>query len=368
MSDASNQNANIDVYSRYAPKRIREAISQGGSRRNAGTFGPPQGEKLTAIETPRRLVEERVAAKGFRFDRSTSTQLPPTLSPFASRPIRGVVGSRSAGRSAATRALFLFIVVGASSVTVTNGRTGTNNGLNSIRSPHENTKSVERGGHASPKLLVTESGPRNVGVPSPLGISVADLSGGGLIVVKGLAAGTQLSAGSPADNDSWWLSAKDLESVMVLPPSTFVGSMELGVELRLADTTLSDYRILHFEWANTPASEPDLNASPRTEATSRVIHQLASDEIQALMKRGKDLIANGDFAAARLVLQRPAESGSAHAALMLAGTYDPMVLKNLRAYGCAPDIQKARYWYQKANELGSPDAPKRLKLLAARRD
>lgn len=83
-----------------------------------------------------------------------------------------------------------------------------------------------------------------------------------------------------------------------------------------------------------------------------------------LVKRGKDFIASGDLAAARLVLQRAAESKDADAALSLAATYDPLVLRELKVYGFAADIAMARSWYEKAKEFGSTEAPRRLEILA----
>ena len=50
------------------------------------------------------------------------------------------------------------------------------------------------------------------------------------------------------------------------------------------------------------------------------------DELAALLKRAKSLLAIGDIAAARLLLERAADAQEAEAALMLAKTYDPQVL------------------------------------------
>jgi len=87
------------------------------------------------------------------------------------------------------------------------------------------------------------------------------------------------------------------------------------------------------------------------------------EEISVLLKRGKDLIANGDLAAARLVLQRAADADDAEAALALGATYDPSVLRALKVYGFKADPVKARVWYEKASELGSAAAPRRLETL-----
>jgi hypothetical protein len=91
--------------------------------------------------------------------------------------------------------------------------------------------------------------------------------------------------------------------------------------------------------------------------------QLDREEVTVLLKRGKDLIANGDIAAARLILKRAADANNAEAALALAATYDPFVLRELKVYGFTPDAAMARVWYEKATELGSPAAPRRLEML-----
>ena len=91
---------------------------------------------------------------------------------------------------------------------------------------------------------------------------------------------------------------------------------------------------------------------------------MGEHQIALWVKRGEEFTAAGDFVSARLVFRkRPAETGNANAAFMLAGTYDPAVLDRIRAMGVAPDIAKARLWYEKAKNLGSPEAARRLELL-----
>ncbi|MGA8496258.1 MAG: hypothetical protein WB764_12310 [Xanthobacteraceae bacterium] len=92
---------------------------------------------------------------------------------------------------------------------------------------------------------------------------------------------------------------------------------------------------------------------------------LASDEIAMLLKRGKDAFSTGDLAAARLLLRRAAEGGSAEAALALGATFDPLILRRLGAIGAAPDAAQARQWYQKAVALGSTTASQPLAQLEA---
>ena len=48
---------------------------------------------------------------------------------------------------------------------------------------------------------------------------------------------------------------------------------------------------------------------------------------------------------------------------MLAGTYDPQVLGSQDLRSVTPDPAAARVWYQKAAQLGSADAKRRLSQL-----
>jgi TPR repeat protein len=93
--------------------------------------------------------------------------------------------------------------------------------------------------------------------------------------------------------------------------------------------------------------------------------QFDSEEIAILVKRGKGFISNGDPAGARVMLRRAAESKNAEAALMLAATYDPVVLRELKVNGVAADVAMARTWYEKAKEFGSEVAPRLLEILAS---
>ena len=97
------------------------------------------------------------------------------------------------------------------------------------------------------------------------------------------------------------------------------------------------------------------------------IHRLDPNEIASSLKRADDLIASGDLAAARLVLRRAANAGDARAALTLAGTYDPVILEKLGVHGFVPDVAMARVWYEKAKKFGLAEAPRRLELLASKR-
>ena len=104
--------------------------------------------------------------------------------------------------------------------------------------------------------------------------------------------------------------------------------------------------------SRAPAAEP-----PAAAATAR---KLDSDELAALIDRAKNLVAAGDISSARLLLERAAEAQEPTAALLLALTYDPDVLRTENVRNVTPDPAMARIWYQRAAQLGSADAERRL--------
>jgi hypothetical protein len=101
-------------------------------------------------------------------------------------------------------------------------------------------------------------------------------------------------------------------------------------------------------------------AAPAAPAAPPPARRLDADEVAALLKRARGLLAIGDIASARLLLERAADAQEADAALMLARTYDPEVLGKSDARSVTPDPEKARNWYRKAAELGSQHAQQRL--------
>jgi hypothetical protein len=93
---------------------------------------------------------------------------------------------------------------------------------------------------------------------------------------------------------------------------------------------------------------------------------LSPRDVALLVERGRVYFEAGDVAAARLLFRRAANAGDAAAALAMGATYDPAVLSNRLVRGFGADLEQARIWYEKARELGSPEGPRRLEMLAHR--
>jgi hypothetical protein len=374
MSNPLDQDFGPDEPSRYAPKKLRTA-HEGESRRSeadreqdAGAYGP----------------EQRAASARYRVPRS----LEPTLVPepywpdARSRSGAGVM-IRIAGAAAVAAVVALFVVgkVPTSWMSTASGKAGPSVPVGSPRSgpqtselPLRTSIAPERSKLPIPQLIIGQALPQPSGQSLRLNVSLSVAAPGAMVIIDGLATGSTLTVGRASRQSGWRLMAADLGDALIRPPQDFQGSMDLAVELRLADDSVADRKAVHAEWTAPPPPPPapkpapaivQLPATPPTPAApGLVIRQLERQEVAALVRRGEDFIASGDLASARLVLQRAAESGDVRAALALAGTYDPNVLEKLGAQALAADIVMARIWYQRAREFGSIEAPRRLELLA----
>jgi hypothetical protein len=254
--------------------------------------------------------------------------------------------------------------------------------------------------------LVVQTARGPAGEPVPLGLTVRGPANGAVVHIKGLMPRMELSSGNAVGSDAWQISATDLGDAWIAPPEGFVGSADLVAELRLSDDKIVDRQGIKLEWgppispepaprqfereeivagatiareATQPQSDQE-EAGPRISpeptlrqqeepappiSTVPLPGQLDREEIAVLLKRGKELIATGDLAAARLVLKRAADANDVEATLALAATYDPYVLQVLKVYSFAADAGMARAWYEKAKQLGSAVALRRLEMLAS---
>jgi hypothetical protein len=203
----------------------------------------------------------------------------------------------------------------------------------------------------SPRLVV-DAQPLGKRDEMPLGVSVVGPSEGAVLELTGLPSGWKLSSGRPFGADGWRLPVADLADAVIWPLQDFVGTIDVAVELRLADDTLADRQTVRREWAQRDG--------PPKETVEPSDRLLANDptELADLCRRGEELLSAGDIAAARLLLERAARAGSPRAAFMLGTSYDPKVLKYLGVRGVPADVTLARNWYEKAKEHGYGKAPR----------
>lgn len=94
------------------------------------------------------------------------------------------------------------------------------------------------------------------------------------------------------------------------------------------------------------------------------LRQLDTSALDRMVKLADRLISEGDLYAGRLILTEAAEGGHAPAAFALGATYDPNEIGPPKALIATSDIEKSRFWYERAKRLGSSEAQSRLDRLA----
>jgi hypothetical protein len=157
------------------------------------------------------------------------------------------------------------------------------------------------------------------------------------------------------------------------PPAPRVAAVPPANPEPAAAPDAASRRIQPGQLASASPSRDEIAVAYQTAVKSRVVaiepaatetppptRRIDPDELATLLKRAKGLLAIGDITSARLLLERAADAQEADAALMLAGTYDPQVLGTRDMRSITPDPASARLWYQKAAQLGSSDAKRRL--------
>src|SRR5262245_24459874 len=147
-----------------------------------------------------------------------------------------------------------------------------------------------------------------VNEPIPLGGVLLGLDAEA-IHITGLTEGSRLSTGEKLGASGWQIPARDLAGVLVVPPSSFVGTMRAVIELRSAGNVPVDTQIARYEWVAT-LTDREAAARPQPKAQELVppTGKLNPQRMAQLVKRGVELIRNGNFAAARLVLRPAAEA------------------------------------------------------------
>jgi hypothetical protein len=103
---------------------------------------------------------------------------------------------------------------------------------------------------------------------------------------------------------------------------------------------------------------------PATMAAQRTAPEAPGNpEALRLLARASLLLSQGNIVAARTVLDRAAETGSALALFALAETYDPIILAAWGTFGTQGDAAKARELYARALAGGVQEARDRLNAL-----
>jgi hypothetical protein len=98
------------------------------------------------------------------------------------------------------------------------------------------------------QLIVAQGSPGEMDEALAMNVSLSNAPTGAMIAIYGLASGSTLNVGRVSGTNGWRLMAADLRIALIRPPQGFVGAMQLGLELRLADESVADLKTLRLEW------------------------------------------------------------------------------------------------------------------------
>jgi hypothetical protein len=201
--------------------------------------------------------------------------------------------------------------------------------------------------------------------------------------LRGLPPAFTLSEGRLFESGVWGIRAGDLPRLKIKGPDG-AESVQLSISMVMLDgTVLAEAvtrvstlpRIAGAPRAVQPASAnieqppegfvvsstlPNRDPAVRNAPASR-----SEDEVERL-RMGKDALALGDIAGARLIFEYLAEHGSAEGAYQVARTYDAEVLTSAGVVAFKADEKTAAVWYEKAAAMGQPEAVKKAARRAER--
>ncbi len=409
MSEKKNLDPNDPAY--YAPPRSRE-------RTNA----PVSSEKdRHALPLPRGLDERFGQLRPIKGNNSLTNTQPDVFADAVARMLREQIDSgdtpsllkkrspiplaATIGVAVASAALVALAYVAFFPAT----QDASDSRLWSSLRSWQSTKSSAPPPLQRAATLVVRNHSGLVNEPLALGVSVDTPDAGATVTVRGMPPGARLTAGVPLSFTEWRVPSEEISNTMVIPPTDFVGELNLSAELRSSEGAAQVTSFMQLVWkaaapatalvtssaataSTAPAPQlpqpPQLQPPPQTQpqqqqqiaslpaanATAPApqpradgVRELSPNEIAGLVRRGQELLANGDVKAARLLLLRAAEAHDARAALALAKTFDPIMLRQFSTADPGPDLAQARNWYQRAREWGAPEAQRQLDALASYR-
>jgi hypothetical protein len=200
---------------------------------------------------------------------------------------------------------------------------------------------------------------------------------GSFIRLRGLPTTAAVSDGHSIAPGAWVVPVAALPGLKVLLPRDAAGQSEVSIALVSADgSVLAEVkstlvvaapRAAAVLRAGPPPQPPTRDAAPtlRPPAAGPRLSPEVRARALRLVKKGDEQLAEGGIAQARLLYERAAEAGLALGAMALAATYDPVELQHLGTLGLKPDLEAARRWYGRAQQLGAAEAEERLRRLGA---
>lgn len=248
--------------------------------------------------------------------------------------------------------------------------------------------SAQTGSNAIPRTGPLISMPRTVSGSAATQISLAveigpagTLPANCFVRVRGLPNSVSLNEGHAIAPGSWAIPLASLANLKANLPVGQTGQSTVTVQLVAVDgAVLAETQATLVITAEPAAPKADAPAradvlGPRPPASATKPErklpiprppELSAEErrkAERMMAQGDKFLEGGNIEIARQFYQRAADAGYAAGALRLAATYDPGELTRL-SIQVVPSPADARRWYERARELGAPEAEERLVRLA----
>ena len=203
------------------------------------------------------------------------------------------------------------------------------------------------------------------------------------VSLRGLPPSISLTEGHAIGPGSWAIPLAGLPTLRANIPAGVSGRAEIvlsliGMDGRLLAETKTALVVGPAAMMAPAATEPQRHPSSAaplpapaggsvssSQDAPRAVELSAEQRSRAeqLVTEGDKYLAQGKVAGARLFYRQAADMGLAGGAIRLAATYDPAELSRLKVLGVASDPAEARKWYERARELGAPEAEQRLARL-----
>jgi hypothetical protein len=239
-----------------------------------------------------------------------------------------------------------------------------------------------------PRIVVPPTIVAEPASQASLGIQVGPpdaLPSNSFVRVRGFPASVSLTEGHAIAPGSWAIPLFGLPTLKVIVPPGLSGRNEISISLMAVDgTTLAESRTALVIAASTPPPPPPERIVPepppqrqpvapapavttvplKRPPPAAAVPDISEEEkarAERMLALGARHLEQGNIGAARMFFQRAADAGLADGALRLGATYDPAELRRVTALvSITPDRNEARKWYERARQLGAPDADERL--------
>lgn len=234
-------------------------------------------------------------------------------------------------------------------------------------------------GHKSPvSIVVANQVPLDPGAETPLEIRLTPgeaIPPKAVLIIRGVPSGMTLSEGRGFGAGVWVLPAAQLTKLRLRVPPDAKGALLAVALAKLDGTSIAEAQLALVPGARdvtrtanaappkTARPEPD-ELDPIPDLPSARLSAERRAELMLLYDKGNEYLRLGNILIARQFYLRAAENGLSEAAFAYAESYDPNELAKVKIVaGVEADAALAKRWYERAMQLGFPEAAERLSEL-----